>query len=185
MSVRLRLFTGICFLLFNNNMLGQYSSKDNIPTFHVKLPFDKKNGISFIIEREKTHDNITEMVWKGIFVSTNGEAYIYWTNRNSNLPWDSVSVSSDTVLINNMREIITPDFFNIARHLGDNVCLKNDKDTSSFYYYQFTVIENGHEKFYKNILINHFSNKSKHARKKLTPVIDIFENAYEKYATHK
>jgi|GEM_PF-2601036 hypothetical protein len=176
--MRVSLIIGICFTLILGNVLAQDSTK-NTPTFHIKTPFDQRNAVVIEITCDISQNGDYKETYKKIVISKNGDAYLYWANGNYR--WDSVSVYSDTVLTNKITRIVTPLFIKTTGRLDVDVWRRNEKDTTAVYEYRFAIIENALVKVQSHVLVNHFSNRSKKAGKKLAPLLGALEEVYRKY----
>ena len=165
------LFVFIGLLILTDFVRAQENNmQQNRTTIHVKAPFDKKNGRYIAKYCDRSSQSMA------LFMSKNGEAYLYWVIAlpSGEYGWDSVSVMADTIVINTMKKTITTSIIDSLKlHVIDGACN-----------YIIAIRENGEKKDFAGIDITTVQDNMYYADK-VKPLVNCLENEYYKHISTK
>jgi len=139
-------------------------------TIHVKSPYARKSGkyiSKYCIQSNESF---------AIFISKNGDAYLYWviTLPSGSYGWDSLSISSDSAEVNKMNSVITSTFIDSVKTIvKDSACD-----------YIVGIRENGVDISKIGIAIS-FMDNSEYFIDKIKPLIVFLEEKYKEIGSPK
>ena len=158
----LRIILLVCVYVFVSHSIHA----QQVATIHVRAPFDRKNGIYISKYCDKTS------VSEALFLGRSGDAYLYWviTLPSGVYGWDSVSLSSHTILVNTMKRTITAPIIDSLKPLA----------TDSACNYLIAIREGGIQKDGVGIGVSYID-RNKYLADKVKPLVNCLENMAATY----
>lgn len=136
----------------------------------MRRTFDNNNGVIFEYRGIKNQKGICE-----IYIDKNGNADFYWGELGNPT---SASFSADSVSVDTVKNIISPDFIDTIRSLSSGFKL----DTTSYY---FMGIREKGKINYNTYFDKSYIEMRKYGANRLSRLIKMIDTFYNRYAFPK